>query len=264
MLRIMRTQKLPLERFHEKFAIQLNDTHPAIAVAELMRLLVDEHAMPWDDGLGRSRAGPSPTPTTRCCPRRWSAGRSPVRPRAAAAPRDHLRDQRALPRRGAAALPRRRGARRAAVADRRERRALRAHGAPRLRRQPRDQRRRALHSELLKRDVLRDFHELWPEKFKNKTNGVTPRRWVVLGNPRLASLISDAIGDALDHGPGRAAHGSSRWPTTRRSAPRGATIKHDNKGALAPTCAGAPASRSIRPRCSTCRSSASTSTSAST
>ena len=43
----------------------------------------------------------------------------------------------------------------------------------------------ALHTELLKRDVLRDFHELWPEKFINKTNGVTPRRFVVLANPRL-------------------------------------------------------------------------------
>ncbi|HXX12195.1 MAG TPA: glycogen/starch/alpha-glucan phosphorylase, partial [Burkholderiales bacterium] len=48
MLRIMRGQKIPVERFHEKFAVQLNDTHPAIAVAELMRLLVDEHAMVWD------------------------------------------------------------------------------------------------------------------------------------------------------------------------------------------------------------------------
>ena len=49
MFRILRTQNLPVEKFHEKFAIQLNDTHPAIAVAELMRLLIDEHVMPWDD-----------------------------------------------------------------------------------------------------------------------------------------------------------------------------------------------------------------------
>ena len=49
MLRIMSGQKIPLERFHEKFAVQLNDTHPAIAVAELMRLLVDEHDLEWDD-----------------------------------------------------------------------------------------------------------------------------------------------------------------------------------------------------------------------
>ncbi len=48
MLRILRVQQIPLERLHEKFAVQLNDTHPAIAVAELMRLLVDEHAMDWE------------------------------------------------------------------------------------------------------------------------------------------------------------------------------------------------------------------------
>jgi starch phosphorylase len=53
----------------------------------------------------------------------------------------------------------------------------------------------ALHSELLKSDVLRDFADLWPEKFSNKTNGVTPRRWVVLSNPRLAHCISQRIGE---------------------------------------------------------------------
>ncbi|HEU4589577.1 MAG TPA: glycogen/starch/alpha-glucan family phosphorylase, partial [Steroidobacteraceae bacterium] len=53
----------------------------------------------------------------------------------------------------------------------------------------------ALHSELLKSDVLRDFAELWPEKFSNKTNGVTPRRWMVLSNPRLSECISQRIGD---------------------------------------------------------------------
>jgi starch phosphorylase len=52
----------------------------------------------------------------------------------------------------------------------------------------------ALHSELLKSDVLRDFHALWPEKFQNKTNGVTPRRWMLLANPRLSELICSVIG----------------------------------------------------------------------
>jgi starch phosphorylase len=55
MLRIMRTQKLPLSRFHEKFAIQLNDTHPAIAVAELMRLLVDEELLEWEEAWSITR-----------------------------------------------------------------------------------------------------------------------------------------------------------------------------------------------------------------
>ncbi|MEL6163434.1 MAG: glycogen/starch/alpha-glucan family phosphorylase, partial [Cyanobacteria bacterium J06628_3] len=52
----------------------------------------------------------------------------------------------------------------------------------------------ALHTELLKKDVLHDFYELFPEKFINKTNGVTPRRWLLMGNPRLSRLISDKIG----------------------------------------------------------------------
>jgi starch phosphorylase len=52
-----------------------------------------------------------------------------------------------------------------------------------------------LHSELLKRDVLADFHALWPEKFTNVTNGVTPRRWIALANPRLARLLTSTIGE---------------------------------------------------------------------
>src|SRR3954464_1445882 len=52
-----------------------------------------------------------------------------------------------------------------------------------------------LHSELLKQEVLKDFYELWPQRFGNKTNGVTPRRWMVLSNPRLASLINESISD---------------------------------------------------------------------
>jgi starch phosphorylase len=54
----------------------------------------------------------------------------------------------------------------------------------------------ALHTELLKQDVLRDFYALWPEKFSNKTNGVTPRRFMVLSNPHLSKLITDRIGDS--------------------------------------------------------------------
>ena len=52
-----------------------------------------------------------------------------------------------------------------------------------------------LHSHLLRDQILRDFAELWPEKFQNKTNGVTPRRFLRLANPRLADLISARIGD---------------------------------------------------------------------
>src|ERR1700694_37867 len=55
MVRIMRGQRIPVDRFHEKFAVQLNDTHPSIAVAELMRLLVDELALKWDLAWGTTR-----------------------------------------------------------------------------------------------------------------------------------------------------------------------------------------------------------------
>ena len=54
----------------------------------------------------------------------------------------------------------------------------------------------ALHTELLKDDVLSDFNALWPGKFSNKTNGVTPRRWIALANPKLSALITEAIGDS--------------------------------------------------------------------
>ncbi len=54
----------------------------------------------------------------------------------------------------------------------------------------------ALHTELLKSTVLQDFYELWPERFSNKTNGVTPRRFLLLSNPRLSALITSKIGDA--------------------------------------------------------------------
>ena len=57
----------------------------------------------------------------------------------------------------------------------------------------------ALHTELLKTRVLRDFYELTPEKFSNKTNGVTPRRWMVLSNPRLAHLLTARLGPGWIH-----------------------------------------------------------------
>ena len=195
MLRIMRTQRLPLDRFHEKFAVQLNDTHPAVAIAELMRLLVDEHAMPWEAAWDITRRTFSYTNHTLLpeALERWPLGLfGRLLPR-------HLEivyeinarflDEARLRFFGDDA----RIARLSLIDESGERHVRMAnlacvgsHAVNGV---------AALHSELLKRDVLADFHALWPHKFSNKTNGVTPRRWVVLGNPRLSSLICDAIGD---------------------------------------------------------------------
>ena len=131
-----------LHGLRREYAIQLNDTHPAIAVAELMRLLVDEHGLDWDKAWDITSA-PAATPTTRCCPRRSRPGRCELF--GALLPR-HLEIIYEINRRFLDDVRRRvagrRRARAAAVADRRARRALRAHGEPRLRGQPRHQRRR--------------------------------------------------------------------------------------------------------------------------
>ena len=194
MLRIMRGQRIPPERFHEKFAVQLNDTHPAIAVPELMRLLVDEHQMPWEQAWDITRKTFSYTNHTLLpeALERW-----PLAMLARLLPRhleiiyeinarflDEARirfwgDEARIARLSLIDESGQRYVRMANLA------CVGSHGINGV---------AELHSELLKRDVLHDFHALWPAKFSNKTNGVTPRRWMALSNPRLAALISEAIG----------------------------------------------------------------------
>ncbi|MGE0188721.1 MAG: glycogen/starch/alpha-glucan phosphorylase [Steroidobacteraceae bacterium] len=194
MLRIITVQKIPLSRFHEKFAVQLNDTHPAISVAELMRLLVDEYALPWDDAweiTQRTFAYTNHTLLPEAL-EQWPLGLfGKVLPR-------HLEiiyeinlrfmDEVRIKFLGDDA----RLSRLSLINEHGERYVRMAHlacvGSHTINGVA------ELHSELLKQDVLKDFYELWPEKFGNKTNGVTPRRWVVLANPQLTTLISEAIG----------------------------------------------------------------------
>ncbi len=195
MLRIMRTQRLPLSAFHEKFAIQLNDTHPAIAVAELMRLLVDEQDLRWDEAWEITRRSLAYTNHTLLpeALERWPLdlfGR--VLPR-------HLEIVYEINGAFLDEVRRRFPGDEAVIArmsliDERDGRAVRmAHlacvGSHAINGVA------ALHTRLLERDVLRDFHAMWPGKFSNKTNGVTPRRFVALSNPGLAALVTGAIGD---------------------------------------------------------------------
>ena len=195
MLRITRVQKIPPERFHEKFAVQLNDTHPSIAVAELMRLLVDELALDWDLAWSITRKTFAYTNHTLLpeALERW-----PLDLFGRMLPRhleiiyeinarflDEVRiaffgDDERLAR---MSLIDESGPRYVRMAHLATAGSHAVNGVANL------------HTELLKSDVLRDFHDLWPQKFSNKTNGVTPRRWMVLCNPRLSQFISRAIGD---------------------------------------------------------------------
>ena len=195
MLRINRVQKIPPERFHEKFAVQLNDTHPSIAVAELMRLLVDDMALDWDLAWSITRKTFAYTNHTLLpeALERW-----PLDLFGRMLPRhleiiyeinarflDEVRiaffgDDERLAR---MSLIDEHGARYVRMAHLATAGSHAVNGVAEL------------HTELLKSDVLRDFHDLWPQKFSNKTNGVTPRRWMVLCNPRLSQFISRVIGD---------------------------------------------------------------------
>jgi starch phosphorylase len=181
--------------FPEKVVIQLNDTHPVIAIPELMRLLVDEYQLSWEEAWRITRQTFAYTCHTLLpeALEKW-----PVRLLTWLLPR-HMEiiyeiNHRFLIEAEAkfsgdpgwaqrlsiiedGLEPKVRMAHLAAVGS------FSINGVAEL------------HSTLLKERVLHDFHRLWPEKFNNKTNGVTPRRFVKLANPQLADLISTKIGD---------------------------------------------------------------------
>jgi starch phosphorylase len=195
MIRVHLVLKRPLGTFHEKWAVQLNDTHPAIAVAELMRLLLDDHALDWDTAWHVTRNTFAYTNHTLLpeALEKW-----PVPLFGALLPR-HLEIIYEINRRFLDAVRARfpgddaRVARMSLIDEGGERYVRMANlatvgshcvnGVARL------------HSELLTQTVLSDFAQLWPEKFCNITNGVTPRRFVAVSNPPLAQLISSRIGE---------------------------------------------------------------------
>ncbi|WP_310447068.1 glycogen/starch/alpha-glucan phosphorylase [Thiobacillus sp.] len=187
-----------VSRFAEKFVAQLNDTHPAIAIPELMRLLVDEHALPWEAAWDITRQSFAYTNHTllpealetwplelfrRILPRHLEIIEE-INRRFLDEVRLRFFDDEARVARmsliSAGPEPRVRMAHLAAVGS------FAINGVA------------TLHTELLKSTVLCDFHALWPDKISNKTNGVTPRRFIALANPPLARLIEDTLdGDWL-------------------------------------------------------------------
>jgi starch phosphorylase len=183
-------QQLP-----EKVAIQLNDTHPSLAVPELMRILLDEAGLDWDtawDLTQRSLAYTNHTLLPEAL-EKW-----PIRWFEALLPRQ-LEIVYEINRRFLDSV-------RAKFPDERgrvERMSLLEEGEPRKVRMANlaivgshsTNGVAAIHSKLLRATTVKDLAEMFPERFNNKTNGVTPRRWLYLANPALARTITEAIGD---------------------------------------------------------------------
>ena len=195
MLRIHRLQGGSPSTFHEKWAAQLNDTHPAVAVAELMRLLVDHHDLPWEEAWGVTRRTFAYTNHT-LLPEALEQWRLDLF--GAVLPR-HLEIILEINRRFLDDVRARhpgdeaRVARLSLINEAGPRHVRMAHlacvGSHTVNGVA------ALHSRLLRETVLRDFAELWPDRFCNVTNGVTPRRFLALSNPGLAALITSRLGD---------------------------------------------------------------------
>jgi glycogen phosphorylase len=184
-----------VDTFHEWNAIQLNDTHPAIAVAELMRLLVDEHLMDWDAAwhVTRNTFGYTNHTLLPEALEKW-----PLPMFRQALPR-HLEIIYEINQRFLEEVKQRYPgdngllARLSLIDESGEKYVRMAHlatlGSHAVNGVA------ELHSDLVKKTILRDFYEIGPEKFHNVTNGVTPRRWMVLSNPKMAELITSRIGD---------------------------------------------------------------------
>jgi len=194
MIRIFLQRDKDLRNFHKKYVIQLNDTHPSIAVAELMRILLDEHKFCWEDAWDTTCKTFAYTNHTLLpeALEKW-----PVSLFGKLLPRhleiiyeinhrflDEVR--RRFP--GDDALVREvslfeegnekyvRMANLASLAS------FSINGVAEL------------HTELLKKTVLKGFYRLFPERFNNKTNGVTPRRFIAVSNPDLSNLITEVAG----------------------------------------------------------------------
>lgn len=188
-MRVNKMRGLKLTDLHQHYAIQLNDTHPAIAIAELMRLLVDVHGLDWETAWSITQNTFAYTNHTLLAEalEKWQVTLfHELLPR-------HLQiiyeiNERFLNRfRGHEKIHK------LSIIDETDHVSMAhlatigSHAVNGV---------SILHSELLKNEVLNQFYLLNPGKFYNITNGVTPRRWLLLSNPKLAELITQKIGDA--------------------------------------------------------------------
>ena len=194
MLRVFFQRETDLDRLPDKFVVQLNDTHPAVAIAEMMRLLVDDHNLAWERAWRITTELFAYTNHTLLpeAMETWGVGLfGKLLPR-------HMEIIYEINHRFLEDVGRRfpgdnqRLARISLIGEGGEKRVRMAHlacvGSRAINGVA------ALHTDLLKQTVLRDFFEMWPEKFSNKTNGVTPRRFIALANPDLTGLITRMIG----------------------------------------------------------------------
>ena len=183
------------DAFADKVAIQLNDTHPALAVAELMRILIDERGLPWETAWKITQATMGYTNHTLMpeALEKW-----PVALLEHVVPR-HLQiiyeiNRRFLDQVASVWSGDREGLQRMSLIEEGTPQQVRmahlaimgSHSVNGV---------SALHSRLVQTTLAPDFYRLWPERFNNKTNGVTPRRWLLQANPLLARLITRTIGD---------------------------------------------------------------------
>jgi len=194
MLRLYLQRETDVRGFSHKYAVQLNDTHPALTVLELMRLLVDVYEVPWDDAWEVTTKSCGYTNHT-LLPEALETWSLPLFQRLLPRHTEILFEvnRRFLdevrhkfpnddPRVSRMSLIDERGEKRVRMANLATVGSHKVNGVA------------ALHSELLKTTVLSDFAALWPERFTNVTNGVTPRRFVRLCNPGLSKLLDECIG----------------------------------------------------------------------
>ena len=177
-------------------AIQLNDTHPALAVPELMRILLDEARLGWDEAWDLTRRTLAYTNHTLLpealekWPLRWFEVLLPRQLEIIYEINRRLVDQvrSRFPgdegRVGRVSLIEEGGERKVRMANLAIVGSHSTNGVA------------AIHSGLLRTMTVKDLAEMFPERFNNKTNGVTPRRWLLLANPELAGVITEAIGDS--------------------------------------------------------------------